>query len=80
MKTRSHENTKTKATLYREDRRARKETRADDDAIANECLDDVDDRGYIYTADRANTASHILELTGASRKVANWTGQYLVSW
>jgi len=35
----------------------------------------VDDRGYICTADRANTASHILELTGAAREIANWTGQ-----
>jgi hypothetical protein len=33
---------------------------------------DVDDRGYIYTADRANTGLHILELTGAARKIANW--------
>ena len=36
---------------------------------------DVDDRGYIYTADRANTGLHILELTGSARNVANWTGQ-----
>jgi hypothetical protein len=33
---------------------------------------DVDDRGYIYIADRANTGLHILELTGAARKVANF--------
>ena len=33
---------------------------------------DVDDRGYIYTADRANTGLHILELAGAARKIANW--------
>jgi hypothetical protein len=33
---------------------------------------DVDDRGYIYIADRANTGMHILELTGAARKVANF--------
>jgi hypothetical protein len=32
---------------------------------------DVDDRGYIYIADRANTGLHILELTGAARKLAN---------
>jgi hypothetical protein len=31
---------------------------------------DVDDRGYVYVADRANTGLHILELTGAARKVA----------
>jgi len=33
---------------------------------------DVDDRGYIYIVDRANTGMHILELTGAARKVANF--------
>ena len=33
---------------------------------------EVDDRGYIYIVDRANTGMHILELTGAARKVANW--------
>jgi hypothetical protein len=32
---------------------------------------DVDDRGYIYTADRANTGLHILELAGPARNVAN---------
>ena len=32
---------------------------------------DVDDRGYIYIVDRANTGMHILELTGAARRVAN---------
>ena len=32
---------------------------------------EVDDRGYIYTADRANTGMHILELTGAARQIAN---------
>jgi hypothetical protein len=33
---------------------------------------EVDDRGYIYIADRANTGMHILELTGAARQVANF--------
>ena len=33
---------------------------------------EVDDRGYIYVADRANTGLHILELTGAARRVANF--------
>jgi hypothetical protein len=33
---------------------------------------DVDDRGYIYIADRANTGLHILELTGTARQVARW--------
>jgi hypothetical protein len=32
---------------------------------------EVDDRGLIYTADRANTGMHILELTGSARAVAN---------
>lgn len=30
---------------------------------------EVDDRGYIYLADRANTGLHIVEVTGAARKV-----------
>jgi len=33
---------------------------------------EVDDRGYIYIVDRANTGMHILELTGAARRVANF--------
>jgi hypothetical protein len=33
---------------------------------------EVDDRGYIYIADRANTGMHILELTGEARKIANF--------
>ena len=32
---------------------------------------EVDDRGYIYIVDRANTGMHILELTGQARKIAN---------
>jgi hypothetical protein len=32
---------------------------------------EVDDRGYIYIVDRANTGLHILELTGAARKIAD---------
>ena len=31
---------------------------------------EVDDRGYIYIVDRANTGLHILELTGAAREIA----------
>jgi hypothetical protein len=34
---------------------------------------DVDDRGYIYIVDRANTGMHILELTGAAREIADWS-------
>ena len=32
---------------------------------------EVDERGYIYIVDRANTGLHILELTGDARKIAN---------
>ena len=35
---------------------------------------EVDDRGYIYAVDRANTGMHILELTGDARKIANFPG------
>jgi len=34
---------------------------------------EVDDRGYIYIVDRANTGLHILELTGRARDIANWS-------
>ena len=33
---------------------------------------EVDDRGYIYIVDRANTGMHILQLTGAARQVARF--------
>ena len=33
---------------------------------------DVDDRGYIYIVDRANTGLHILQLSGAARKIAKF--------
>ena len=36
---------------------------------------EVDDRGYIYIVDRANTGLHILQLTGDARGVANF-GNY----
>jgi hypothetical protein len=36
---------------------------------------EVDDRGYVYVGDRANTGLHIVELTGAARRVANFPGQ-----
>jgi hypothetical protein len=32
---------------------------------------EIDDRGYIYIVDRANTGMHILQLTGDARKAAN---------
>ena len=34
---------------------------------------EVDDRGYIYAVDRANTGMHILELTGAARQAADFS-------
>jgi hypothetical protein len=33
---------------------------------------EVDDRGYIYIVDRANTGMHILEITGPARAIADW--------
>ena len=33
---------------------------------------EVDDRGYIYIVDRANSGLHILQLTGAARRAANF--------
>jgi hypothetical protein len=33
---------------------------------------EVDDRGYIYIVDRANTGMHILQLTGEARNAANF--------
>jgi hypothetical protein len=33
---------------------------------------EIDDRGYVYAVDRANTGLHIVELTGAAREVANF--------
>jgi hypothetical protein len=35
---------------------------------------EVDDRGYIYIVDRANTGMHILELTGPARQAAGKIG------
>ena len=33
---------------------------------------EVDNRGYVYAVDRANTGMHIVELTGAARDIANF--------
>ena len=33
---------------------------------------EVDGRGYIYIIDRANTGMHVLELTGAARRIADF--------
>ena len=35
---------------------------------------EVDDRGYVYIVDRANTGMHILQLTGGARAIANFEG------
>jgi hypothetical protein len=34
---------------------------------------EVDERGYIYIVDRANTGLHILQLTGPARQVADFS-------
>jgi hypothetical protein len=34
---------------------------------------DVDDRGYVYAVDRANTGMHIVELAGTARQAADFT-------
>jgi hypothetical protein len=34
---------------------------------------EVDDRGYIYAVDRANTGMHILTLTGTAREAADFS-------
>ncbi len=36
---------------------------------------EVDDRGYVYIVDRADTGLHILELTGSARAIANFPAQ-----
>lgn len=36
---------------------------------------EVDDRGYIYAVDRANSGLFILELSGAARKIANFSAE-----
>jgi hypothetical protein len=36
---------------------------------------EVDDRGYIYIVDRADTGLHILELTGPARAIADFAGK-----
>ena len=33
---------------------------------------DVDDRGFVYIFDRANTGMHILDVTGQANKIANF--------
>jgi hypothetical protein len=33
---------------------------------------EVDERGFVYLVDRANTGLHIVELTGTAHDIANW--------
>ena len=33
---------------------------------------EVDDRGYVYAIDRANSGLHIIELTGSARAIADF--------
>jgi hypothetical protein len=33
---------------------------------------EVDNRGYVYAVDRANTGLHIVELTGSARAIADF--------
>ena len=40
---------------------------------------EVDDRGYIYIVDRADSGMHILELTGAARRIANFPSKSAVN-
>ncbi len=48
-------------------------TAASDRKVIQTSNVEVDERGYIYIVDRANTGMHILSLTGAARGVANWS-------
>jgi hypothetical protein len=36
---------------------------------------EVDDRGYIYSVDRAETGLHVLKLTGPARAITNFAGK-----
>jgi len=61
------------ATTDKTDKRCVKVDGADRCKVAIQTNNvEVDDRGYIYVVDRANTGMHILELSGEARKVANF--------
>jgi hypothetical protein len=61
------------ATTEKTDRRCLKTAEGERCKIAIQTNNvEVDDRGYIYIVDRANTGMHILELSGEARAVANW--------
>jgi hypothetical protein len=60
------------ATTPKTDKRCIKVGGADQCKVAIQTNNvEVDDRGLIYLADRANTGLHIVELTGEARKIAN---------
>jgi hypothetical protein len=60
------------ATTAKTDKRCIKVGGADQCKVAIQTNNvEVDDRGLIYLADRANTGLHIVELTGEARKIAN---------
>ena len=57
----------------RTDKRCADEVKSTDCKIAIQTNNmEVDDRGYIYIVDRANTGLDIVELTGAARAIANY--------
>jgi hypothetical protein len=59
------------ATTKNTDKRCADEVNNTDCKIAIQTNNmEVDDRGYIYIVDRANTGLHIVELTGAARAIA----------
>jgi hypothetical protein len=61
------------ATTDRTDRRCIKAAAGERCKVAIQTNNvDVDDRGYVYIVDRANTGLHILELTGEARAAAKF--------
>jgi hypothetical protein len=61
------------ATTDKTDRRCVKDGDKESCKIAIQTNNvEVDDRGYIYAVDRANTGMHIVEVTGDARKIANF--------
>jgi hypothetical protein len=61
------------ATTDKTDKRCVKTERGERCRVAIQTNNvEVDDRGYVYIVDRADTGLHILELTGEARAVANF--------
>jgi hypothetical protein len=62
------------AVTSKTDRRCIKVNGQDECKIAIQTNNvEVDDRGYIYIVDRANTGMHILALTGPVRAIGDWS-------